>query len=126
MPRSELIHRIAQKQSQLTERDAKLAVKMMLEQMAACLASGGRIEIRGFASFSLRFRPARIRRNPRTGARVSLPDRSSPYFKPGQKLRDRVDREYRGPSEAQRHAGGSEDPQVRADRRPEIDSRHAQ
>ena len=52
--------------------------------------------------------------NPRTGTPVSLPARYTPYFKPGKKLRERVDHEYRGPSEAQRHAGGSEVAQVRS------------
>ena len=111
MTKSELIHRIAQKQSQFVERDVELAVKMMLDQMAACLAGGGRIEIRGFGSFSVLFRPARVGRNPRTGMPVSLPARHAPFFKPGKKLRERVNGEYRGSSEAQRHAGGSEDPQ---------------
>ena len=64
MTKSELMHRIAQKQSQLVERGVELAVKMMLDQMAACLAGGGRIEVRGFGSFSLRFRPARVGREP--------------------------------------------------------------
>ena len=73
MTRSELIHRIAQKQSHIVERDIELAVKMMLDQMAASLAGGGRIEIRAFGSFSLRLRPARVARNPRTGTPVSLP-----------------------------------------------------
>ena len=108
------MHRIAQKQSQIVERDVELAVKMMLDQMAACLAGGGRIEIRAFGSFSLRFRRAWVARNPRTGTSVSLPARYAAYFKPGKKLRERVNREYRGRLEAQRHAGGTEDPQVRS------------
>ena len=113
MTKSELIHRIAQKQPQIVERDVELAVKMMLDQMAACLAGGGRIEIRGFGSLSLRYRRARVGRNPGTGTPVSVPARSAAYFRPGKKLRERVDRESRGPAEAPRHAGGSEDPQVR-------------
>ena len=64
MTRSEPTQRIALHQPHLTERDVKIAVKMLLEQMAACLADGGRIEIRGVGSFSLRFRAARIGRNP--------------------------------------------------------------
>ena len=111
MTKSELIHRIAQKQPQLVERDVETAVKMMLDHMVEYLAGGGRIEIRGFGSFTLRFRRARVGRNPRTGAAVSLPARYAAYFKPGKKLRERVNREL---SEAQRHAGGSEDPQVRS------------
>ena len=89
MTKSELIHRIAEKQSQIVERDVELAVKTMLDQMAECLAGGGRIEIRGFGSFTLRFRRARVGRNPRTGAAVSLPARYAPYFKPGMRLRER-------------------------------------
>ena len=125
MTKSELIHRIAQKQSQLVERDVELAVKMMLDQMVESLAGGGRIEIRGFGSFTLRFRRARVGRDPRTGTAVALPERSTPHFKPGMKLRERANREYRRPPEAQRHAGGSENPQVRSGQCPEIDGRPA-
>ena len=111
MTRSELIQRIAQKQPRLVERDVDLAVKMMLDQMEECLANGGRIEVRGFASFSLRFHRARVGRNPGTGTPTPVPAKYAVYFRPGKKLRERVDREFREPSEAQRHAGGSEDPQ---------------
>ena len=97
MTRSELIKRIALNQPHLTERDVKIAVKMLLEQMAAWLADGGRIEIRAVGSFSLRFRAARIGRNPRTGAPVSLPARYVPYFKPGKRLLERVNREDGSP-----------------------------
>ena len=69
---------------------------MMLEQMAASLAGGGRIEIRAFGSFSLRLRTARVARNPRTRTPVSLPARSAPSLKPGKRLRERVNREDRG------------------------------
>ena len=115
MTRSELIHRIAQKQFQLSERDVELAVKMMIEHMSECLAGGGRIEIRGFGSFTLRLRRARVGRNPRTGTPVSFPARYAVHFKPGMKLRERVDRESRGLSGAHRHAGGSEDLQGRSE-----------
>ena len=113
MTRSELIHRIAQKQSQIVERDVELAVKMMLDQIAACLAGGGRIEIRAFGSFTLRLRPARVARNPSTGTPVPLPARYAPNFKSGKRLRERVNRAHRGPPGTQRHEGGSEDPKVR-------------
>ena len=95
MTKSELIERIAQRQSQLVYRDVELAVKTILEHMAECLASGGRIEIRGFGSFSLHFRSGRVGRNPKTGTPVSLPAKHVPHFKPGKKLRERVDREFR-------------------------------
>lgn len=95
MTKSELIERIAQRQSQLVHRDVELAVKTILEHMAECLAGGGRIEIRGFGSFSLHFRSGRVGRNPKTGTPVSLPAKHVPHFKPGKKLRERVDREFR-------------------------------
>ena len=93
MTKSQLVEQIARKQSHLGERDIALAVHTILEQMTACLSDGGRIEIRAFASFSLRFRPARVARNPRTGSAVALPARHAAYFKPGSKLRERVNRE---------------------------------
>ena len=94
MTKSELIQRIAQTQSDLVERDVASAVNMMLEHMAAFLAGGGRIEIRGFGSFSVRFRRPRVGRNPRTGTSVSLPARYAPYFKPGKHLRERLNRPH--------------------------------
>ena len=113
MTKTELIHPIAQNQPQLVERDVALAVKMMLDHVTAHLADGGRIEIRSFGSFSLRFRPARVGRNPQTGAPMSLPARYAVGFKPGMKLRERVNCESRGPAEAQRHTIASEDPRER-------------
>ena len=100
MTKSQLIERIARKQSQLVHRDVELAVKAILEHMAECLAGGGRIEIRGFGSFSLHFRDGRVGRNPKTGASVSLPAKYVPHFKPGKRLRERVNREARTTPEA--------------------------
>jgi len=91
MTKSELIERIAQNQTQLAYRDVELAVKTILEHMAERLANGDRIEIRGFGSFSLHFRPGRVGRNPKTGAPVSLPAKHVPHFKPGKELRERID-----------------------------------
>lgn len=91
MTKSELIDRIAQKQAHLARRDVEFAVKMILEHMAERLASGERIEIRGFGSFSPHFRPGRVGRNPKTGSPVSLPAKYVPHFKPGKELRERVD-----------------------------------
>ena len=94
MTKSELIERIAQKQTQLAYRDVELAVKTVLEHMAERLANGDRIEIRGFGSFSLHYRPGRVGRNPKTGTPVSLPAKHVPHFKPGKELRERVDEAY--------------------------------
>ncbi len=90
MTKSELIERVARRQEQLAYRDIELAVKTMLELMAQQLATGRRIEIRGFGSFSLHYRPGRVGRNPKTGDPVSLPAKHVPHFKPGKELRERV------------------------------------
>ena len=90
MTKSELIEVIAREQSHLAYRDAELAVKCMIEQMSQALASGERIEIRGFGSFSLHFRPPRMGRTPKTGDSVQLSGKYVPHFKPGKELRERV------------------------------------
>lgn len=90
MTKSNLIDVMATGQDSLSERDAEFAVKAMLQQMSDALASGERIEIRGFGSFSLHSRPARIGRNPKTGEIVAVPARHVPHFKPGKNLRVRV------------------------------------
>jgi integration host factor subunit beta len=90
MTKSELIEKIALVHTQLSIRDVELAVKMMLDQMTGALAEGERIEIRGFGSFSLHFRAARLGRNPKTGEKVDLLGKYVPHFKPGKELRERV------------------------------------
>ena len=90
MTKSELIEAIAKEQTHLAYKDVELAVKCMIEQMSKALSSGDRIEIRGFGSFSLHYRPPRIGRNPKTGELVSLSGKHVPHFKPGKELRDRV------------------------------------
>jgi integration host factor subunit beta len=90
MTKSELIERIAESQDQLSAKDVELGVKLILEQMSQSLASGDRIEIRGFGSFSLHFRAPRMGRNPKTGEAVKLEGKYVPHFKPGKELRDRV------------------------------------
>lgn len=90
MTKSELISQLAAKQPQLDYRDVELAVKELLVQMSTALAAGERIEVRGFGSFSLRYRPPRIGRNPKTGASVAVADKHVPHFKPGKELRERV------------------------------------
>ena len=94
MTKSDLIEVLARKQPQLAYRDIELAVKTILEYMSASLSSGERIEIRGFGSFSLHFRPARSGRNPKSGEPVSLPAKYVPHFKPGKELRERVNNRY--------------------------------
>jgi integration host factor subunit beta len=90
MTKSELIEALSARQTHLKADDVDLAVKTMLDQMGDSLADGGRIEIRGFGSFSLHFRPPRMGRNPKTGQTVALPGKHVPHFKPGKELRERV------------------------------------
>ena len=90
MTKSELIVRLAERFPQLVTKDADFAVKMILDAMSDALVRGHRIEIRGFGSFSLHFRPPRQGRNPKTGQAVALSGKYVPHFKPGKDLRERV------------------------------------
>jgi integration host factor subunit beta len=90
MIKSELIEAITRKQSYLSHHDVERAVKCLVESMTNELAAGGRVEVRGFGSFSLVLHPARMGRNPRTGSPVALPHRHSVRFKAGLELRQRV------------------------------------
>jgi integration host factor subunit beta len=90
MTKSELIEKLAARQTQLSLKDVELVVKSLLEHMAQSLAQGERIEIRGFGSFSLHYRAPRVGRNPKTGQSVELEGKYVPHFKPGKELRDRV------------------------------------
>lgn len=90
MTRSELIALIAERFPQFPARDADLAVNMILEAMAEALMRGDRVEIRGFGSFGLSFRPPRTARNPKTGAPVAVDEKWVPHFKAGKELRERV------------------------------------
>ena len=90
MTKSEIIDILTRKQSHLSSKDVELSVKMLLESMSETLSGGGRIEIRGFGSFSLHHRTARKGRNPKTGDQVDLPPKFVPHFKPGKELRERV------------------------------------
>ena len=94
MTKSELIEVLSRKQSQLAYKDIELAVKTILEYMSSSLSNGERIEIRGFGSFSLHYRPARSGRNPKSGEPVSLPAKYVPHFKPGKELRQRVNNRF--------------------------------
>ena len=93
LTKSALISRIAVRQQLLTEKDVELAVKALVEQMVETLAQGERVEIRGFGSFSLHFRPPRTGRNPKTGESVEVGPKYVPHFQPGKELKDRVNYE---------------------------------
>lgn len=94
MTKSELIDVLAAEQDHLPYKDIEEAVRKIIDRMSGALATGERIEIRGFGSFSLHYRPPRIGRNPKTGDAVALPGKHVPHFKPGKDLRDRVNQAY--------------------------------
>jgi integration host factor subunit beta len=91
MTRSELVIQLAARFPQLVVKDADYAVKMILDAMTEALAHGQRIEIRGFGSFSLNYRPPRIGRNPKSGEQVAVSEKYVPHFKAGKELREKVD-----------------------------------
>lgn len=90
MNRSDLISRLAELHTQLTIKDAENAVKVIIDALSNTLSKGDRIEIRGFGSFALNYRPPRIGRNPKTGERVEVPAKYVPHFKAGKELKERV------------------------------------
>ncbi len=90
MTRAELIEVLANKQPHIPVRLIELGIKHVFEGMAEALESGHRIEIRGFGSFSLRYRPPRVARNPKTGDVVHTDGKFAPHFKPGKEMRERV------------------------------------
>ena len=92
MTKSELITILSDKFSQLVHKDAELSVKTIIDSLGNTLSQGGRVEIRGFGSFSLNHRPARLGRNPKTGEKVNVPEKFVPHFKPGKELKMKVDK----------------------------------
>jgi integration host factor subunit beta len=88
--KSELIERLAAENTHLTHMEVERVVNVVLGQMTTALGEGGRVELRGFGAFSVRSRPARAGRNPRTGEAVDVPAKSVPFFKSGKELRERL------------------------------------
>ena len=91
MNRSDLISRLAERHPQLKSADAELSVRVILDQISDTLSKNGRVEIRGFGSFCLNYRPPRNARNPKTEDKVSVPAKYVPHFRVGKELRERVD-----------------------------------
>jgi integration host factor subunit beta len=97
MVKSELINIISAKQPSLSLKDVELSVNQILDYMTETLSQGGRIEIRGFGSFNLHYRPARNAHNPKTGEKVAKEAKYTPHFKPGKEMRERVNKSYGQP-----------------------------
>jgi integration host factor subunit beta len=94
MTKSDLIELLANELEQFQRQDIADSVDKILERMSAALSSGQRIEVRDFGAFSLRERPPRMARNPRTGEAVAVVGTHAVYFRPGKELRERVDNAY--------------------------------
>ena len=91
MTKSELVSSLAARYPQLVAKDTELAVQIILDAMVESLSKGQRIEIRGFGSFDLNYRPPRIGRNPKSGEQVKVAEKYVPHFKAGKEMRERVD-----------------------------------
>ena len=92
MTKSQLINLLSDRFSQLVHKDAELSVKAIIDSISYSLTKKETIEIRGFGSFSLNFRPSRVGRNPKSGTKVHVPEKYVPHFKAGKELRIRVDK----------------------------------
>ncbi|MEH3105972.1 MAG: integration host factor subunit beta [Sphingomonas fennica] len=90
MIRSELVARLQNEYPDLTSREVEQVVALIFSAITDRLASGGRVELRGFGTFSTRARIARTGRNPRTGQPVDVAAKRVPYFKPGKEMRTRL------------------------------------
>ncbi len=93
MIKSELIQRIAQENPHLYQRDVERIINTVFNEIGTALARGDRVELRGFGAFSVKERPARTGRNPRTGAPVSVDAKRVPFFKTGKELREQLNTE---------------------------------
>ncbi len=97
MTKSELITRLAEANPHLYQRDVERIVTTIFDEIAVALARGDRVELRGFGAFSVKHRPARAGRNPRTGAHVPVDQKSVPFFKTGKEMRERLNRDGSAP-----------------------------
>jgi integration host factor subunit beta len=90
MIKSELVARLSQRYPHLYHRDVERIVSTVLEEIISALATGHRVELRGFGAFSVKMRPSRVGRNPRTGQPVSVGEKRAPFFRTGKELRERL------------------------------------
>ncbi len=90
MIKSELVQKLADENPNLLHREVERLVSVVFDEIAGALQRGDRVELRGFGAFSVKHRPARVGRNPRTGEPVPINEKFSPFFKPGKELRDRL------------------------------------
>ena len=96
MLKSELVQKIAEANPHLYQRDVEHIVNAILDEITDALSRGDRVELRGFGAFSVKQRPARTGRNPRTGAHVAVDQKCVPFFKTGKEMRERLNRQSPG------------------------------
>jgi len=96
MIKSELVQRVAAQNPHLYQRDVENIVNAIFGEIVTALAKGDRVELRGFGAFSVKHRPARPGRNPRTGAHVAVEQKHVPFFKTGKEMRERLNQEVSG------------------------------
>jgi integration host factor subunit beta len=99
MIKSELVHQVHLKNRHLNRQDVEKIVDGFFEKIAQALADNDRVEVRGFGVFGVKARPARIGRNPRTGQKVSVPEKKVPYFRMGRELRYRMNKDVIDPGD---------------------------
>jgi integration host factor subunit beta len=90
--KSELIQQLADENPHLFQRDVENIVNTIIDEIGDALAEGGRAELRGFGAFSVKNRPARVGRNPRTGEKVEVEEKFVPQFKAGKEIRERLNK----------------------------------
>ena len=90
MIKSELVQHISTSNPHLYQRDVENIVNAILNEITGALARGDRVELRGFGAFSVKNRPARTGRNPRTGEEIKIKASLNPAFKAGKALKDAV------------------------------------
>lgn len=93
MIKSELVQRMVRANPHLYQRDVENIVNTIVDEITAALAEGNRVELRGFGAFSVKNRPARVGRNPRTGTTVQVEEKVVPFFKSGKEMRERLNRD---------------------------------
>ena len=90
MIKSELVQKLSEQNPHLYQRDVEHIVNAILDEVTSALSQGDRVELRGFGAFSVKNRPARIGRNPRTGTKVAVTEKYAPFFKTGKEMRERL------------------------------------
>ena len=95
MTKAELIEEVS-RAVEMTQKDSEVIIEAIFDSVVRALRGGDKIEIRGFGSFRTRQRQPRVGRNPNTGARVEVPAKCIPYFKPSKELKDLVNAESTG------------------------------